>query len=227
MKTSRNWPLAFATLLALAACESDSDGPADDGLSEIAAVYCPKLFECCAADELAEKFEGADPPVNDVAACERYYQGLGILVEAILRDGRAEYDPDRLSACLDDLDGWDCDQLRRTEPFGDRLCDLIVGQVQPGDYCDSDMECADGAYCEDETCRTVPGPGDACSSRCTDGLYCKITDGGNLCVETKPDGEACQYENTCTSGACNEGVCGPREECTAGLFHVVCGPCQE
>lgn len=219
---------AVLVVSGLAACGGgDDDRSVADATGELGRVYCPMLFSCCTGDELGEKFAGAEPPVTDVAGCEAYYEGLGGLLEFTFDPDRAAFRPDELDACLDDLRGWSCDQLRAREPVGDRVCDAVEGLVEPGGACAQDMECASG-YCEGETtCRARPGAGEACTGECGDGLYCKITDAGSICVAVKEDGQPCAFDNTCASGACNGEVCGPANECVTGLLRARCGPCTE
>ena len=95
--------------------------------------------------------------------------------------------------------------------------ELAVGEgecVEPpgeGDAC-PDYVCAEGLFCDGETCRRLPGEGDPCPEFiCAEGLGCADPNGDfeYTCEELLANGQSCTDDGECRSDFCDpaEGVC--------------------
>jgi hypothetical protein len=202
----------------------------DDLYGELAAVYCGRVFACCADDERRLigiiPYVDERPEIPDEAACTAYItehlqvQERLAALEAVAADGTLEYDPARAGACLDEYAALSCDVFGHE--FWDvrnmTLCSPFVANQADGDACEYDEQCPTG-YCSDTyVCAAKPGSGDACPvSVCADGLYCDVF-GDGTCKAPKGDGADCVFHEECTSGYCgyenskgDTGFCGVAE----------------
>jgi hypothetical protein len=75
-----------------------------------------------------------------------------------------------------------------------------------GDPCDVDGECAEFYTCTGAgTCGDYPALGMECTGRCSGDAYCE----SGLCVEQKPSGAACMYNDDCATHYCgDDDLCG-------------------
>jgi hypothetical protein len=142
-------------------------------------IFVDKLLECTPEFEL---FLGQAPSAADVAAaCNAQF---GPFIE----DGTVEFtDAADLDACVAAIMAADCLTM---EIDNIPECDgLLIGQVELGDSCETNDQCAGDAYCE--------------QSEATCGV----------CAELLADGVSCENNNDCASGKCrSNGACGPFAE---------------
>jgi hypothetical protein len=134
--------------------------------------------------------------------------------------------------------GQDCSEPK-TCAFGDSYCDIsqlctafpAVGESCGVDaftgtarWCAADADCV-GEAPEPRICQARPGPGEACTSRCTEGRLCQCDDSAcetRTCTRWRYPGESCEVPgDRCLAGRCNAGVC--RAGAERGLFDSVCG----
>jgi hypothetical protein len=202
------------------------EGPLDDAAARIAEAVCPKAWECCTAEQMAENsFAG-----TDVESCkeltEEGFSDHVARIEESIDEGRSAYDPARLDACIETIRTSSCAALNRTNHFtGVPNCDSFVDPlVQAGRACRHDWECIDG-FCRQSqgeigTCRALPGEEEPCiDGRCAADLICHGD--RQVCVRLAQPGEACSVATDCitfdctltssTSGTCAEGRSG--EQC--------------
>jgi hypothetical protein len=186
----------FAIILFLASCGSggpaggDASVVAGDGgvpFAQMAGLWrqalCDKVFSCCSAAELMN-----NPRVGkDSSACQTTLDGEDSLfladIEASIEEGRVVYHPDRMAACLANLQARSCDQLKM--PPGDRnvtqQCEGVVESKVPiGGLCSGSFDCI-GGWCEGDDGPTK----DMCSPR-------------------KPLGGDCDEGPECQSGVCDD-----------------------
>lgn len=127
----------------------------------------------------------------------------------LLAEGRVRYDAAIAADCLRDFVG-SCD-LGPDETAV--VCEPFVGLVSDGAPCVTSFECTPGSHCTDGTptcsadgvCARIPGPGEACTGRCTWPLACL----GGTCTaitELSGLGEACDVgcrdALECVDGTC-------------------------
>lgn len=210
-----------------AAAPGADAAPAGPGLDELAqplaGALCPYLFQCCSTDDLQEVFGDEGEPPADVAAC---VTSLTPIMDEEVSDiaasvaaGRISYDPARMAACLEVIPEGSCASVN--EVFDDVFtfpgCQPpFAALVELDGACASDQECKSG-YCpgrvDDEpgACAERPGEGEKCEFDCADGFTCD--DIGSTCIPQRADGETCDGEDQCLSGACLDGICGVSPVC--------------
>lgn len=201
----------------------------EDFATEMGAATCAKIFDCCTEPELMAMFEGIDPPIDSIEACNDFYGGLlTALFVPVIRDGqeagRLIYHPDRAGECLDVVTEMSCAEfaaVRSSESFGG--CQSPVEPlVEDGGTCFSDDECLSG-YCDDSgeddgVCAELPGEGEACTGDCADGFYCGFDQETfeQVCQPLLADGSECDVDGACLSGTCSGGdpQAGTPDTCT-------------
>jgi hypothetical protein len=140
-----------------------------------------------------------EPAPQEWEPCTRVYVGyvsLAASCEASIECAGSEFGQAECSR----ESGWTCVPSEvRTGPL-------------PGLGARCDGFCAEGAYCPDFRCvaQVVTGSCADSPQACVAGSYCD--DATRVCIPKAADGQACEYGMHCSSGACDEGVCGP--------FHV-------
>lgn len=163
-------------------------------------VYCP-LYGC--GEGLVCGFNGTCQPVvgdpcADASTCE-----AGLIC--------AHSAPDLLSCVQPIAKGGSCAECIDCCDFG---LDCHLGVCSPaaeiGEACGA-LECVMGAFCASatNTCKPIPGSGEACEGQCLSGLLCA----NGTCLPLPGDGEAC-LEGACAEGfGCGDGgLCHPHEE---------------
>jgi hypothetical protein len=197
-------PLGLLATLALGitACDGAAapagDGGAPTGAvalaalpARVAAVQCAKPYLCCTADERALRDRA---PTE--AECE---QGFGQFLELFassiddsVKAGRARYDGAILAECMRKVEALTCPEARASLPpvITIEACPFLVPRVRAGGECAQSYECIN--------------------------TYCKIGNGGSICVAKKPNDADCQSPDECTSGECNDdAACAPFPKRTA------------
>ncbi len=209
--------------LAVIGCESDDSSSSgslslEELPSELAAVGCEKIYDCCSADER----EGQIFIGSDVDECTSTMGALFSLISGQItaseKKGRVKYDGAAAAACMDQARAASCAEYDTME------CSTgITPLVAKGGACTENMECIDGICIGDDdsadpevegTCGAALADGedcvddDDCSSE-----QCDFVDG--KCVPKLPDGESCFSDDECESGGCVDDVCGTKtSSCT-------------
>ena len=216
------------------AAPPDAGIPLERAPAEFASAFCERVFACCTAPEIAERFDGVDPPVADVASCESHAArvfGNEFVADTLEAEaaGHAWYLPGAMAECVDHLRGDSCAHLARVLALmvlpGDcpRVHEPLAGL---GDGCNHDFQCAT-AYCqggtetEDGQCAALPDLDQPCpESRCVDGAFCdRSVDPSGRCTELAGDGEACTSPFGCASFYCDSpapgepGLCASPASC--------------
>lgn len=163
-------------------------------------VYCP-LYGC--GEGLVCGFNGTCQPVvgepcADASTCE-----AGLIC--------AHSAPDLLSCVQPIAEGGSCVECIDCCDFG---LECHLGVCSPaaeiGEACGA-LECVMGALCASatNTCKPIPGSGEACEGQCLSGLLCA----NGTCLPLPGDGEAC-LEGACAEGfRCGDGgLCHPHKE---------------
>jgi hypothetical protein len=220
---------------------TEPTGPGADELPELLApVICQVASDCLGP--LAPLMLG---PGECAAHWTRGLEDteLGYLPQAI-QDGRVEYHPERVQACLDELSGLGCDFFSgwHSEP-----CEAaITGTVSEGGECSLDFECEGDLFCRVDgscpgACTRPGGERAACAANehCEPGLVC--AEGVGRCVVPGRLGDECrEADGPCalpllcmdedeaagTPGTCTELVsafsAGEGEQCSIGATWQLC-----
>jgi hypothetical protein len=188
-----------ALALAAGACSDDGgstsrEEEAGPTIEELPALVAPVMCgaqEDCLGSMLMSLFTGG-------ADCERTVErsftdeGLENLMTAI-DEGRVEYHPARIEACLDRLADLGCDLM--VGWYFEECEAALTGTVEEGDDCTLDDECVGDLFCQIEdacpgTCAERGAEGDSCvdAEHCQVGLGC--SEAGE-CVEYGSEGDAC------------------------------------
>lgn len=235
---------AAVAVLVATACGSGGAAPdaapPDGGISlprapaAYAGAFCERVFACCTAPEIADRFDGIDPAIDDLASCQAYAArvfGNEFVADTLDAEaaGHARYLPEQMGECVDHLRADDCVHLARVlalmalpadcprvhEPF-----------AAVGDGCNHDFQCTT-SYClggtenADGACAVLPGLGDPCpESRCVDGAFCdRSVDPAGRCTTLAANGDACTSRFGCASFYCDSpapgepGVCATPTTC--------------
>jgi hypothetical protein len=214
---------------------------------------CHFAFACCTPPERASFF-----PLNfkDEGACveESLEQGNGAnsvvdRAKAVVAAGKGEFQQDRADECLKPLldakNKCDSQAVLAPEPQ-DPVCaaeaarGFVQGNVEDGDDCDDDIECADFGFCdrvtdaEEDTlttkgkCVAAKPQGEECIddegnvSFCFPGTQCTPDANGNFTCEEPElldNGEECDFDAQCESGVC--------EDIESGECSIDQAPCVE
>jgi hypothetical protein len=185
----------------------------DNVCSQMAAVACYDLYQCCAETQIEAYLRVTDPRteaqcVSDVTRlCE---QRTGI-VDASVTAGRVTFDGAAMNACLKALIVPDasCTTVSAALPWAAAcMTSAWAGTVAVGSSCAHTFECANAgtAYCAaNQTCTALPTEGMACAAgACATGFFCQ---GGTTCHAQLAVGatctanQQCQKGNYCTTGA--------------------------
>lgn len=229
----------FAYLLFASVFAFGCDGGGGDTVplgqlgSELGAIICPKMVECCTQMELEDELLGASNEME----CEAFYAGfLGQLLVPVLEDsvaaGRLAYDGERMRTCLDAYAAIDCADLPTALHAGGPggCTDPFTGLVALGGACANDADCQSNLCDGDSTdfngnttfgtCAEVPAIGQPCvDGDCGAGAFCDYNAGSQTCQATLADGASCSANGDCASGACNgamngqDGTCGAPMTC--------------
>ncbi len=217
LASMKRFSLVFTTFLTLGCGGGSGSGsvPLDELGTELTAVSCAQIFECCTAAEIVEDFG-----FFDEADC---VAKLGVLIgqevqaetEAAVAAGKMTYNADNAAECLALTESASCATYNDDSPS---VCDQITtGLVAADAACDDDAECVSG-YCEgdaDQTpgqCKTMPGLGELCPDfTCADGNYCEFASESS-CVAQKADGQSCGFDEECIN-SCENDICGVPTSC--------------
>jgi hypothetical protein len=223
------------TVLLLAACGRLNGGDPvtlDQLPDRVAAATCSKAFACCSQAELAQMFGGLPGNPTTEPECEASLSQLFATTtlpafQASIDGGRAVYDPDNASTCLDVVASESCAEFSASLG-GVMSCVLVLPAVAPGGSCAATYECmtqdcqgASGSGNPDGSCVPLPGPGDPCTDICQAGLFCGSNPGGMLVCAPQGDvGAPCKQNQECRGEVCmfdpmGIGTCGP-PQCTSG-----------
>lgn len=185
-----------------------------------AEAYCDQLFDCCNTVDLVERF-GTASNVVDYAGCRILYRtiwegGIEPVLEEGVKAGRVEFSQANFDTCMKSVGELSCADLTNVSAVCE---DVFTPKVAPGQTCFSDIECINGD-CEipkdatSGTCIAKPAPvalGGACTNNdeCDKGLYCNAS----KCDTKRPDGQDCNNNDHCASGACVGEVNGMMGKC--------------
>ncbi len=180
--------------------------------------FCGKVFECCAAAEVAQIFNGAftDRPSCVARFVSEYDQSVQMLQDSI-DVGRVRYDPAAAGACVAGFAELTCPSFNRWS--GPPACaagvfSVFLGTVADGGACSVAADCGGShAICVPVTdggreCLGAAGIGEPCGNpaACLPGARCI---GGSgvpapppVCTAELPIGSACLFNAQCTSQNC-------------------------
>lgn len=218
---------------------------------------CKFAFQCCTPPERAQFF-----PRNfrDEGTCvqESLEEGSGgnVVVDrakAVIAAGKGEFNADRANECLtpqlEQRNACDADAVLGGDGALDVVCaaeqarGFVVGNVEDGDDCNDDIECADFGICDRSDndadtittageCRAAVEEGGDCSDgqACFPGTQCTpnadFTEFSCEQVELLGNGEECFADGQCESNFCEERNafrCGASgEPCTVETVAVDC-----
>ena len=198
-------------MLLVAGCGSDSSKPSvgankDNVCSQIAAVACYDLYQCCSEGQIESYLHVADPRTEDECTadvsrlCE---QKIGI-VDASITAGHVTFDSKIMNACLTALIAPDnaCSTVSEMLPWTAACMDSAwVGAVGTGAACSYGFECAGtDTYCApNRVCTALPTDGMVCSQAgCATGAYCA--------------------NGTCRAQVATGGMCNTNQQCQKGLY---------
>jgi len=208
--------------------------------SQLAAVACYDLYQCCATGEIDQYLQLDNPePVDTCKSdlqkrCERAYAD----VEASLVATRVKFDTDTMNTCLKALVAPSnaCATVGDSLPWATACMQSAwVGTVNEGGQCFFSYECANTGtqFCaSNQTCTGLPTAGMPCSAQgCALGNYCN----GTTCAAQVGLGMPCissaacdtnlfcdttQTSPTCTALEAGGQPCDGNTECMSG----VCNP---
>jgi hypothetical protein len=256
----RHHSLAGGTVLVFALALTACKGPySAEGVCEsLARAQCEFEYRCCNAVErrtYGYNTGGFSSTLhNTEAECFDELRKAFCAQMAVYADGqragRLAWDDVAAQECLEPRvqAARDCNAEKYLAPEPDEDClgfAWVEGQVDEGDRCFLDEECADDeARCAqpppedpDEPqvisvageCTLPPGVGDDCSSEpCRDGLYCDYDADEPVCAVLFDVGEMCDYGGQCRSGICdvdnlcaaplaNGEACADHNQCLSGF----------
>jgi hypothetical protein len=181
-------------------------------LARCAALFVPDLASCSAALETALTEQ----------VLEQQNQAIA--------EGRIDYHPDALAACIAQVKTASCDEERF-----EKCRPVFEGKTKLGQACTVDLECEDYGQCKvDGACPGVCAPaaklGEACTryNECEPGLECGGDTAAQTCQKTAKIGESCAEAGCSGYGVCREGTCVSRESLgqseQGGPCEVVSGP---
>gem|GEM_PF-2592845 len=143
---------------------------------------------------------------------------LKVVIRDAVDSGRAQWNPTAAQACLQVLRSTGCSLFKGGDDVF-ATCAAIVGNVNNGQLCQNDIECAtpgaqcvdnsimDGNLCTSQVCR-APTPA---GQQCTGGAFCRPQD---RCVSrSSGNGDM----SVCATGEAGQ-ICDGDEDCDGGLF---------
>lgn len=227
--------LAFALALPLStsSCWLFTPTGLDGFLEAFIRADCKFAFTCCSPPEREQFFPRS---FRDEGTCvqESLEEGSGgnVVVDrakAVIAAGKGEFNQARADECLKPLldDRNSCDSQAVLTGGADVKCaaeqgrGFVVGNVEDGDDCNDDIECADFGVCdrsgnEDDVvttageCKAAVDEGGDCGDgeTCFPGLTCTgnadFTEFTCEQAELLGDGDACFDDAQCESGFCDE-----------------------
>ncbi len=221
-------------LLSLAACGEVPQSPIDAAPVELDAPGDPCTqsevsiddFFSCLSQEVCRVYEdcvGSDTAHLDCAALPINVFGdlnpvpLKVVIHDAVDSGRAQWNPTAARACLDLITVNGCGLFKNEDIF--QTCAAIVGNVNNGQACQNDIECATpGAQCVPPaaggtdvcvgfTCRAPVPSGQSCVSP----AFCRPED---HCVDRRPGGVDTSF---CATGEVGQG-CDSDSDCDRGHY---------
>jgi hypothetical protein len=247
-RPSLNLLVAIATI----GCGSDNSKPSvsttkDNVCSQVAAVACYDLYQCCSEGQIEQFLHVGDPRTEDQCRddvqklCE---QQIGIVSSSIAA-GRAKFDPAVMNACLKAFlpKGSECATVGDALPWT-MACMMSAwqGTVADGGMCFFAFECAStDSYCAaNQTCVALPVDGQPCAPQgCASTAFCqngtcraRVAQGG-MCNQTRD----CQASLYCDQGTnmcqpllpggatCNGNASCVSGQCNPGLCNGTNNPC--
>jgi hypothetical protein len=154
MRSSLSIVFTVTAILMLSACPYSAQNYPDT----VAQAHCGFLYQCCNATERVLLFGSNQVDHSNEAECvEEYGKAFrhlyGPYTEAA-KQGRATWDEEKAQACIEDIEkaSNECDANLYFEPVSDSdrcdLAEVAAGNVDDGDSCYNDFECAsDGSGC--------------------------------------------------------------------------------
>jgi hypothetical protein len=224
--------LALALPLSTSSCWLFSPTGLDGFVEAFLRANCHFAFTCCTPPERAQFFPST---FRDEGACvnEGNEEGSGANVvvdraKAVIAVGKGEFDQARADECLkpvlDQLNSCDAEAVLAGGGLDARCAAeqaraFVVGNVDDGDDCNDDIECANFGFCDrsdnDDDVVTTAGEckesvdeGGDCSENpsCFPGLVCvpneDFTEFTCEEVELKDNGEDCFGNGECASNFC-------------------------
>jgi hypothetical protein len=218
-------------------------------------VLCDKIFECCGPSEAMSLILGEQLTRENCPYLAPYYFGdyFERRTLSVVED-RVAYHAERVPACVDRLSARSCEEFgaalttSRSFPrdhlsFGPEVfsCDdLLSADQKPGQLCQNDYECIDGACVStigsDRRCQAYVNEGGACNDysvfcspalACLQGICRKPGKLGETCFD-RPSlrgcepGLYCSDQGTCQSRLADGEICNPFGD---GSFSCLSGSC--
>jgi hypothetical protein len=239
MSRSSSLPAVAGVLVtgALGGCLSFFFPYAPDNAAEtFLRAQCAFAYRCCepserdAASSGFSGFRNEDECVAAVLENPNPLKLLGTRAKAVVDDGKGEFDAELADECLKPIidAAYACDaETLLAPPAQSPECSaalnrlFVVGNVEDGDECTDDLQCADEGNCvvEEEAntitgtgeCVARAGKGDTCRDGdtfetvkdCQSGLFCG-PDNTCVAIELLDDGADCFSNEECKSGRCSE-----------------------
>jgi hypothetical protein len=201
---------ACAALLLLSCGGGDTTGPTGGGTIPVEQVasrwrraLCDKIYACCSpAERMINPGLGTNAQDCPAALEREASTFLGDLPTSVAA-GRVVYHPERMTACLADLEARSCDLVKM--PPGDKdvtaMCDgVFEAKVPIGGACLEYWDCIDG-WCAGD----FGGLMDRCTPKADDGTVCDegpecksgMCSDDNACVPRPPgSGNLCEFGET-------------------------------
>jgi len=216
--------------LAVAACSEDPPGNQvnlQTAATEIAAVQCERVFECCDAEEVGRLFQSVDNVETCAPVVENYVTTFVLpALEDALQRGAISVDESKRSACLASFRVTACESFvpsPNLNMFATPDCQpWIQPRLEVSGFCQEDLECISGFCARDAgtmegTCKQAPAQGELCIlGRCASSFYCA----DQSCLPRLSTGDACSKNDECESNNCVDGmngrVCGTRPTACQG-----------
>jgi hypothetical protein len=216
---------ALVMALFVAACENARPTVRLDEVGRAyGEAYCGRVFACCTAEEIRQRYATVIPTITDEASCVSYLASgfqneFGGDVRRAEFLGQARYHADAMAACLSGLEGLTCTEFAKVLLLPDCRPQPVEGLVADGAACDHDFQCRSG-YCAGRlaggpaACAPALGEGAVCPDGvCGEGLRCDGSSQPARCLVLAEDGQPCSSNLGCASGSCNQGVCGRPVRC--------------